>query len=255
MAEANGEDYMISVSVVSHGQMTLVSNLLDDIQAYCENTSLELILTLNTPHEPIPNFECYGFPIVVIQNDLPKGFGANHNQAFVCAKGGYFCVLNPDVRLQADPFPALMACLADPSVGVSAPMVLNGEGHMDDSARYFPSPLSIACKVLGFSRSARYDVGQTVAYPDWVAGMFMLFNARTFSQLNGFDERYFLYYEDVDICGRLTNMGLRVAWCPSAQVIHLAQRTSHRNFKYLRWHVTSMLKFFSSRNYWRLLWK
>lgn len=246
---------MISVSVVSHGQMALVACLLDDIQTHCRQTPLELILTLNTPNEPMPSVERYGFPIVVIQNELPKGFGANHNQAFAAAAGDYFCVLNPDIRLQKDPFPALMACLTDVSVGVAAPMVLNGEGQMDDSARYFPSPLSILCKVFGFSGRARYNVGQTLTYPDWVAGMFMLFRSSTFSELNGFDERYFLYYEDVDICGRLFNMELRVAWCPDVTVIHLAQRTSHRNLKYLRWHVMSMLKFFLSKNYWRLLWR
>jgi N-acetylglucosaminyl-diphospho-decaprenol L-rhamnosyltransferase len=67
--------------------------------------------------------------------------------------------------------------------------------------------------------------------------------------LHGFDERYFLYYEDVDLCGRLCLAGLRVVVCPDSQVVHHAQRSSRRSLKYLRWHLASMLRFFLSPVY------
>jgi hypothetical protein len=84
---------------------------------------------------------------------------------------------------------------------------------------------------------------------DWVAGMFMLFPRTVFAQLNGFDEDYFLYYEDVDLCGRLALAGWRVVVCPASRVVHHAQRSSHRSLTYLRWHITSMLHFFLSPVY------
>ncbi|MBU3647330.1 MAG: glycosyltransferase [Limnohabitans sp.] len=110
----------------------------------------------------------------------------------------------------------------------------------------------MVCKALGVKRHA------AVVYPnapDWVAGLFMLFRSETFARLKGFDARYFLYYEDVDLCARLSLSGLRVALSPEVTVVHLAQRSSHHNFKYFRWHVVSMLKFFLSGSYWRLLWR
>ena len=80
----------------------------------------------------------------------------------------------------------------------------------------------------------------------------MLFPSGIFERLGGFDERYFLYYEDVDICGRLRLQGHEVVLCPQAKVTHHAQRTSHRSVRYLRWHLTSMLRFFFSSVYRRL---
>jgi GT2 family glycosyltransferase len=79
--------------------------------------------------------------------------------------------------------------------------------------------------------------------------MFMLFPCHVFQDLKGFDERYFLYYEDVDICARMSLAGVRVALCPDIRVFHHAQRSSHRNMKYLKWHLASMLRFFTSPVY------
>jgi hypothetical protein len=79
---------------------------------------------------------------------------------------------------------------------------------------------------------------------DWIAGMFMLFPAAVFAKLGGFDEAYFLYYEDVDLCSRLRAQGREVLVSSGVSVIHDARRASHRNPKYLRWHLSSMLRFF-----------
>lgn len=246
---------MISISIVSHGQMALVKNLLNDLQKVSVTSSIEVLLTLNTLDEQVGLLFDYTFPISLIRNNHPLGFGANHNQAFQSARGKYFCVLNPDIRLENDPFRDLINCLANETVGIAAPMVLDVDGKVDDSARRFPNPIAILGKVFGLRFESTYVASQSNIYPDWVAGMFMLFRSETFEQINGFDERYFLYYEDVDICARLTYAGKSIVLCPASKVIHLAQRTSHRNLKYLRWHVTSMLRFFFSIAYWRLVWR
>jgi N-acetylglucosaminyl-diphospho-decaprenol L-rhamnosyltransferase len=106
---------------------------------------------------------------------------------------------------------------------------------------------------MGRVTSPDYEIGNSILLPDWVGGMFMFFPSAVYKQVNGFDERYFLYYEDVDLCARLTNLGFKVVFCPASKVIHLAQRTSHKSIKYLRWHLSSMLRFFMTPAYWRLL--
>jgi hypothetical protein len=73
--------------------------------------------------------------------------------------------------------------------------------------------------------------------------MFMLFQSKTFREIGGFDERYFLYYEDADICTRLWRQGRPVMIVPEAEVIHDAQRRSHRNLRYLKWHLGSMARY------------
>lgn len=240
---------LISVSVVSHGQMDLITGLMQDIQRLCGGHRIELILTLNVI-EPLTLPESnFFYSTTVIRNSSPKGFGANHNQAFKVAKGDFFCVINPDIRFQSNPFPALLTCFENTGIGVVAPLVTGPAGELEDSVRFFPTPLIILQKAMGQRKRLDYSLTHQTIEPDWVGGMFMLFPYSVFQQLNGFNEKYFLYYEDVDLCGRLQLAGFRVAVCTDSCVIHHAQRSSHRNLKYLRWHVSSMVRFFLSPVY------
>jgi len=198
--------------------------------------------------------EGLAFPVHVIRNETPKGFAVNQDQAFSHAVGGYFCVMNPDIRLIDDPFPALLSCMEDADIGVAAPLVVDAHGKLEDSARRFPTPLKILCKALGGCRGSDYPVTDEIVFPDWVAGMFMLFHRETFEESGGFDERYFLYYEDVDLCAKLRLLGYEVALCPDAKVIHHARRSSHRSLKYLSWHLASMLRFFLSAPFLKICW-
>lgn len=242
----------ISISVVSHLQLGLVTELLGDLDKYCAGSNFDVILTLNVD-EPLPfGLDSFSYPVTVLRNPVPLGFSANHNQAFASAGGQYFCVMNPDIRINSNPFEALCQVLENPAVGVVAPLVLGDNGDMEDSARRFPRPLWILGKALGRGAGPDYAVRDEPIFPDWVGGMCMLFARGKFEMLGGFDQRYFLYYEDVDICGRLRLLGYEVVLCPKAKVIHHAQRSSHTSFRYLRWHLVSMMRFFLSPVYWRL---
>ncbi len=242
----------ISISVVSHLQIALVAQLLGDLEAHCTGSSFELILTLNLDETLPIEVNGFSFPIKVVRNEVAKGFGANHNQAFKQARGQYFCVMNPDIRLDSNPFESLMACFRHAKLGVVAPLVLGEDGEVEDSARRFPTPLSILCKAIGRCKDNDYVIGEAPFSPDWVGGMCMLFSRTLFEQLDGFDERYFLYYEDVDICARTRLLGYEVMLDPQAKVTHHAQRTSRRSLIFLRWHFTSMMRFFLSPVCWRL---
>ncbi len=245
----------ISISVVSHAQIHLIEYLLHDINQHCRALLIELILTLNLD-ETLPfAADSFAFPIKVIRNPIPMGFATNHNQAFTYAAGQFFCVMNPDIRLNNNPFQALLAYLQDSSaVGVVAPLVLDTNGAIEDSARRFPTPLKIFCKAFGRCKGSDYFVKNNPIFPDWVGGMFMLFPREVFKKLGGFDQRYFLYYEDVDLCARLRLKGYEVAVCPDAKVVHLARRSSHHSFKYLKWHLMSMMRFFCSTLFLKIFW-
>ena len=244
----------VTISIVSHGQMELVLPLLQDLEAIHHTTPLHVVLTLNVPEDLPCVPEDFAFSLQIMRNSQPLGFGANHNRAFSQAQGGIFCVLNPDIRITQNPFPDLLKACADPHTGLAAPAIYSPSGQLEDSARKFPTPWRIAHRVLTRRRTRDYAAPTTVLHPDWVAGMFLLLRTAVYRQLGGFDERYFLYYEDVDMCARARLAGLEIVQLALPGVIHNAQRASHRDPKYLRWHVGSMLKFFTSAAFLRWQW-
>ena len=217
-------------------------NLLRDLERCC-SVPLEVILTLNVP-ETLP-FDpgVFSFPVKVVHNAVLKGFGANHNAAFREARGEYFCVLNPDIRITEDPYPGLFEHLSGEDIGVVAPAVVNPAGALEDSARRFPTVWTLIRKACAGGTQIDYPVADAGMEPDWVAGMFLLFRSSVFRRMKGFDEGYFLYYEDVDLCMRLRAAGYRVLRVPDVPVVHDARRESRRNLRYLSWHVRSVVRY------------
>lgn len=232
---------MIAVSIVSHGHGAMVQELVVQLLALPDVS--QVIVTLNIPEAmTLPN----GGRVRVLENQFPKGFAANHNAAFSVCLQPFFCPLNPDIELQGNPFSVLMQSLAGTDAGMVAPRVDSPDGQQEDSWRHFPTLRSLAAKLLGRD-DGRYVLPQDREpfSPEWVAGMFMLFRSDVFRVLGGFDEGFFLYYEDVDICVRLWKAGYRIVAAPAVAIIHDARRDSHRKWRHLRWHLSSMFRYFA----------
>lgn len=230
---------MITVSVVSHGHGDMVVRLVAQLLALPEVSGV--ILTRNIPELLSLQQDSR---LKLLENPVPLGFGANHNAAFGQCDTPFFCVLNPDIELNGNPFPALCAQLRTGGGGVCAPLILGADGAVEDSVRPFITPWRMVLRKLGVAAGGPAPVidGPPV-YPDWVAGMFMLFDTRAYRQVGGFDPAYFMYCEDTDICTRMWRAGMQVMVCPAVQVIHHAQRASRRSLRHLRWHVASMLRY------------
>lgn len=234
---------MITVSIITHGHSAMMAQLLRDLIQCPEVT--RIVLTHNMHEAAVTIPEALASKVVNVNNLVPKGFGANHNAAFRHCQTHYFCVLNPDIRLLTNPFPVLLPVLKKANAGAVAPVSVNAQGVVEDSVRYFPRPRSLAAKALGLTDgSYRSKPGAEAFAADWVGGMFMLFRSADFKAIHGFDEKYFLYYEDVDICARLWKAHRRVFACPQVTVVHNAQRASRRDLRHLRWHLQSMTRYF-----------
>lgn len=220
-----------------------MAELLCDLRTHLP-LDAEIILTLNVPEEEAFLEPFADLPLHVLRNDVQRGFGENHNRAFAASSGRLFAVINPDIRLTHSPFAALAEAVDRPSVGVAAPLVLSPKGTAEDSVRRFPSVPRLLRRIVLRNRRPDYLAGDgTDHLVEWAAGMFLLFTRKSFDAVRGFDTRYFMYFEDVDICRRLANQGRTVMFVPRAQVIHAAERASHRSLKHLRWHSRSALRF------------
>jgi len=215
----------------------MVRSLLEDLLG-CPELG-KIILTQNIPEDTLypqdPRIETRF-------NPKPLGYGANHNAAFTACETPFFCVLNPDIRLRDNPFPRLLESYASPSIGAAGPLVLSVDEQTEDSARRFPTLLSLLGKAFGVC-DGRYSASAGKLSPDWLAGMFLLLRSEAFSQVGGFDEGYYLYYEDVDLCWRMRLAGWNVLQDPSVAVIHDARRSSRRDLRFARWHAASMLRY------------
>lgn len=209
----------LAISIVSHGHGPLVQELLLALAQHSGAGIARVILTLNIP-EPPPQAPTGGWPFALElrHNTHPLGFGPNHNRALAGATEPFVCILNPDVKLHAtDPFPALMQTAAQTSVGCAYPLQLDAQGRHQDSERSLPSPWQVLRRSV------------------WQA-------------LGGFDERYFMYGEDVDLCLRLRLQGLQLARAP-AHIEHTGQRASRRAWRPFWWHVCSLVRLWRSPVY------
>ena len=237
----------VTISIVSHGQVVLLQPLLEQLADIARHFPIQVVLTENTGSKHMGRFDVPELQIEYVANPEPKGFGANHNAAFARASAPYFCVMNPDIRLSGNPFESLLRQLHI-APGIAGPKVVNPAGGLEDSARYVPTLGRLLKRYVKGIRMADYkaDHNQCV---DWMAGMCLLFDAAAYRDLGGFDERFYLYCEDVDICLRAHLAGWQVNWVIDALVAHEARRDSRHKPRYLWWHLSSYIRLFCSSSY------
>jgi len=228
---------MVTASIVSHGHGAMVADLVADLRR-CDEVK-RIIVTLNVPEEwSFPEDAC----VDLRRNAKPHGYGRNQNQALHGVDTPFVCVLNPDVRLSKNPFPALLAAMEDHRLAACAPVVTTPEGSPEDSARKFPTLPDLLGKSLGL-HDGTYATPSEARNPDWLAGMFLLVRASAWREVGGFDARYHLYYEDVDLCWRLRHRGYALRQVQDVSVVHSARRASRRDWNHARWHLASMARF------------
>ncbi|MBC7842664.1 MAG: glycosyltransferase [Gemmatimonadaceae bacterium] len=237
-----------SISIVSHGHGPHVGALLHDFSRLLESPNAgrcEFLITLNIPEDE--GFLAAGKSLRVHlhRNSERLGFGANHNAAFERSRGRHFVVVNPDIRLRSFRLDDFADALTDASVGAVAPRVVDSAGMLQDSVRRFPTIKRLAWRYLSRDWRSEYAPTKSNQVVDWAAGMFLVVRNEAWRQVRGFDERFFMYFEDVDLCRRLGTHGWRVLYVPSLEVVHDARRATHRDPVHLRWHVRSALRYFS----------
>ncbi|MBT2298885.1 glycosyltransferase family 2 protein [Variovorax paradoxus] len=232
----------VTVSIVSHGQLELVRPLLEQLDRFSRALTAKVVLTQNIAEPDLLAGTHWGFEIERIENAVPLGFGANHNQAFDRCTTPWFLVLNPDIRFDRDVLAPLIAQAA-PDSGLLTPRILEPGKSEPEQHRAIITPLEIL-------RRKRPDYVLPLA-PDWIPGLFMLFRSEAYRQVGGFDERFFMYGEDFDICARTRLAGWKLQVAEDLTALHDAQRASRTSLRHLYWHVTSLLKVWLSAAFWR----
>ena len=232
----------ITVSIVSHGQLGLVRPLLEQLDRFSLEMVEKVVLTINIAEPDLLADAAWRFPVKRIVNAEPRGFGANHNAAFGQCDTAWFLVLNPDIRFDSDVLAPLVA-QARPESGLLTPRILEPGKAAPEQHREIITPLEIV------SRKRPGYVRPTV--PAWIPGLFMLFRSDAYARIEGFDERFFMYGEDFDICARVQLAGWQLQVAENLLALHDARRASHRSKRHLYWHLSSLLRVWLSAAFWR----
>ena len=231
----------INISIVSHNQANMVKDLLLDLNKF--NFFDEILITINTKEDIKELKEFKNLPIKFIINDKIKGFGENHNFAFTNSISDYFIIINPDVRINNMNLNNLIKYFSEESVHLISPKAVDKYNCLQDNARKFPTLVTPFLRRISFFRKNKYLDSKNYNEVDWVSGMFMMVNSKHFKKLGMFDERFFMYYEDVDLCKRIKKAGGKVLRINTEKVIHEGQHSSHINLRYLKIHLKSMLDY------------
>lgn len=200
------------------------------------------------------------FPWVrVVENPSNPGYASACNLGIRMTGEPYVFILNSDVEFIQGGLEELLAYLeGHPRVGALGPLVLNGDGSFQMSCRRFPSMLeNVVHGFLGelwpenpFTRSYQMKglARERPCEVDWVSGAAMLLRREAAERVGGFDDSYFMYVEDVDICWRLRRAGYVVVFHPAFRLVHHIGRTSaQQSTRMLYEHHRSMFIFFRRR--------
>jgi N-acetylglucosaminyl-diphospho-decaprenol L-rhamnosyltransferase len=183
------------------------------------------------------------------------GFGAGQNRGVARTTAPYALIVNPDVVVEPGSTKALVAALErDPRLGAVGPRIETADGEVYPSARAFPNLIDAAGHAFlhflwpqnRFSRRYRMlDWDRTSARDvDWVAGTHLLVRREAWDAVGGFDEAFFMYMEDVDLCWRMRAAGWRTGFDPAARVSHdIGRSTDQTPYRMILAHHRSMLTF------------
>lgn len=172
-----------------------------------------------------------GLPVTLIRNSENLGFGRACNIGWRSGSAPFVVFLNPDARLDRDSLERLVGGVERDAAGLAAPRTVTSTGRLVYSQRTFVGVGAIWAQTFYLHRllpnASRMDgivrdpaLYEQVQTPEWVSGACMLLRRSVLETLGGFDERFFMYCEDMDLCHRVRNLGLDVVYEPRATAIH-----------------------------------
>jgi len=253
-------DYNIALSIVTYQND-------DDILRRCissvlnANLGTKLYIVDNSPTDKIRLF-CNSPKINYIFNNANVGYGAGHNIAIKQAiqqKIKYHLVLNPDIYFEKGTIEKLYDFMENnPDIGLSMPKILYPDGSVQYLCKLLPTPMDLIRRrffpastylnkkiFLYELRFTGYDKIMDVPY---LSGCFMFVRTEALSRAGLFDERFFMYLEDIDLSRRI-HKHFRTVYYPKVSVFHQYQKGSYKNSKLLKYHLRSAIRYFNKWGY------
>jgi N-acetylglucosaminyl-diphospho-decaprenol L-rhamnosyltransferase len=232
----------LDVVIVSYRCRELLRDCLGSLDANPPRRLMDVVVVDNESHDGTVEMVRRDFPSVrVFSMGENAGFARANNLAIRAGSAPYILALNPDTRVTTGALDRMLEIMeTHPGVGIAGCRLELEDGTFDHAAkRSFPTPLSALGHFTGLGRRRRspaslaeYRAPSVTAGPvDAVNGAFMLMRRRAFEEVGPFDECYWMYMEDLDLCYRFAQRGWTTWYEPSAKVIHVKAGTSGKQRK------------------------
>ncbi len=231
----------LSVVIVSYNTCDVLKRCFEHLREAARGVSMQIFVVDNGSIDGTQEMVRVEYPDVrLIESPVNLGFGAANNRALLEASGRYIILLNSDAFLQPDALLHAISLMdADLDVGIGGARLIGPSGGWQPSARAFPSLLNDFLSLSGlasrfrnsrfFGRADRTWCDSLVpAEVDWVPGAFSIIRPEALKAAGVFDEDFFLYYEEVDLCRRVKALGYKVMYWPDIIVVHLGGESSKR---------------------------
>ncbi|MDO9104115.1 MAG: glycosyltransferase family 2 protein [Methylovulum sp.] len=257
----------ISIVVVTYNNADVINDCIAALLSAIDKlvfTAQLLIIDNKSDDATIAALQAYVHDdrIKVIENKTNRGFGAGHNIGLSQADSCYHIICNPDIVINDTAIGILADYMGQhPDIGILCPKLLNADGSLQANNHREPNILDLALRRLApiwlkkrlKKRMDAYimlDVGYEHSYEvPFVSGAFMFCRTDVLKKVGGFDERYFLYFEDADLSRKVRQQGYRTVYCPDASVVHQWGRAAHKSLPMAFVLVESAVKYFNKWGY------
>ncbi len=220
---------LISIIIVNYNCGNILIDCLKSVEEFTQTLLSEIIVVDNASVDGSVALVEKQFPqITLIKETENRGFGAGNNIGAKVAKGNFLFFLNPDTVLTQEILPHLLNIIqSEPTVGIVAPKLVYPDGSLQISTA---EAIGIKGEYQTRKRLLNYQQGknieaitkefQEIKTVDIVIGAAFLISEELFHQLSGFDEEFFLYFEESDLCQRVRNLGKNIVYTPQVSLIH-----------------------------------
>ncbi len=251
----------ISIGIVAHNNEADVRAAVASIERYTgkEIQKKIYIIDNSTQANQIRQLETEYEDVCYTSTGGNIGFGGGHNYIMPELDSQLHAIVNPDIILDSDAFRVLLDFMRDESIGMCVPRILDEDGNLQPVYRRELTVADLFIRMFAkhfFRKRQAYHTMQDMNYNKpfdvpFAQGSFLVIRTELFRSLGGFDERFFLYMEDADLCRRVNEVSV-LRYCPWASVIHKWERGSHKASHLFRLHLKSMRSYFQKWG-WKLI--
>lgn len=227
---------MISIIIINYKQKEFVEQCIASIYKHFKSHPFEVIVINNSPEENLNHLK-ETYPDTTVIENVNKGFSQANNLGAKHSKGEYLFFLNADTIIENDFLKKFIDEFSGKEFGAAGLKLLNEDNSLQLSfwnENTFLNEIQNKKAEEKFKERdnafiKQYEVDE-IKQTDWVTGAAMIVRKDVFTKIAGFDEKFFLYYEDADLCKRLNNAGYNIYYFPFSRIIHLKGENVNKDF-------------------------